>query len=183
MGQTATSRNTRPAIKREIHYSFLLLSLTLPFLAAQTTDPPTVHTTSGTYIGFSHPHNALDVFLGIRFASPPSARFLPTMSTSPAAYKQSALSFGADCPQLPARMSVAGFVVGPPLKGTEESEDCFFLNIWRPASNGVGKRLPILVYIFGGGYVLGSGSQFDHDGTSLVTSGKTLWEIARRLIL
>ncbi|KAJ7785532.1 alpha/beta-hydrolase, partial [Mycena olivaceomarginata] len=105
--------------------------------------------------------------LGIRFASPPPARFLPTLPISNTPEDQkAAVSFGADCPQLPAPLAVAGIPAGPPLRGANQSEDCFFLNVWRPAGTSAGAKLPILVYIFGGGYFSGSGSEWN--GTSLV---------------
>ncbi|KAK6974321.1 carboxylic ester hydrolase [Favolaschia claudopus] len=127
---------------------------------------PTVHTSSGTYIGVHDAQNNLDAFLGMRFASPPVARFLPAAQTVVSNSTQSATSFGADCPQLPEPLSVAGLAAGPPLKGANQSEDCFFVNVWRPSGYSPKKKLPILVYIYGGGYFSGSGSEWN--GVSLV---------------
>jgi para-nitrobenzyl esterase len=49
-----------------------------------------------------------------------------------------------------------------------QSEDCFSLNIWSPAS---AERLPVMVWIHGGGFVGGSGSNITFDGCRLVALG------------
>ena len=36
------------------------------------------------------------------------------------------------------------------------SEDCLFLNVWRPANAAPAAKLPVMVWIFGGGFVFGS---------------------------
>ncbi|KAJ7708315.1 Alpha/Beta hydrolase protein, partial [Mycena rosella] len=79
---------------------------------------------------------------------------------------QTAFAFGADCPQLPTILGTAGIPAGPPLRGANQSEDCLFVNVWRPAGTLAKEKLPILVYIYGGGYFAGSGSEWN--GTSLV---------------
>ncbi|KAF7360074.1 Carboxylic ester hydrolase [Mycena venus] len=154
----------------------MLLQQSLAILLAGLTQFPTAlggigpvaDTSSGSYVGIHDAQNEVDVFLGIRFASPPSARFLPTITpiTNVPEGLQSAAAFGADCPQLPAPLGSAGVPAGPPLKGANQSEDCFFVNVWRPVNTSVAEKLPILVYIFGGGYFSGSGSEWN--GTSLV---------------
>jgi para-nitrobenzyl esterase len=56
------------------------------------------------------------------------------------------------------------------LPETEASEDCLTLNVWTPAA-GDGRRRPVLVWIHGGGFVFGSGSQAPYDGTGLSALG------------
>ncbi|KAJ7510647.1 Carboxylesterase [Mycena galericulata] len=125
-----------------------------------------VHTSSGSYIGVEDVQNKVDVFKGIRFASPPP-RFTPAtpVSNVPEGL-QSAADFGADCPQLPTLLGTAGIAAGPPLRGANQSEDCLFVNVWRPAGTSAQRKLPILVYVYGGGYFSGAGSEWE--GTSLV---------------
>lgn len=50
------------------------------------------------------------------------------------------------------------------------SEDCLYLNIWVPA-NAKDKKLPVLVYFYGGGFIAGDGSEGRYDGKSLAEKG------------
>lgn len=62
----------------------------------------------------------------------------------------SATSFGPICPQ--AYPNIPGL---PSIPG---NEDCLFLNVWAPPV-AAGEKLPVLVWIHGGGYGLGDGTQ------------------------
>src|SRR5207244_10167112 len=44
------------------------------------------------------------------------------------------------------------------------SEDCLFVNVWRPANVAPGAKLPVMVWIHGGAFVFGSGSGFSGAG-------------------
>jgi len=50
------------------------------------------------------------------------------------------------------------------------SEDCLYLNVWKPKNTGK-KLLPVLVYYYGGGFVAGDGSEPRYDGTSMAEHG------------
>ncbi|KAJ6468659.1 alpha/beta-hydrolase [Mycena vitilis] len=148
-----------------IPYSLALLAL-LRLPDAVAGSGPVVDTTSGSYVGVQDTQNEVDVFLGIPFASA-SARFMPALPVSNVQEgPQNADAFGADCPQFASPFGEAGVLAGPPLRGANQSEDCFFLNVWRPAGTSAAERLPILVDIYGGGYFSGSGSEWN--GTNLV---------------
>ncbi|KAJ7254287.1 Alpha/Beta hydrolase protein [Mycena rebaudengoi] len=153
-----------------LHYSLVTVLLAVyPYGSSPALKGtgPIVNTTSGSYVGVHDAQNFVDVFKGLRFVSPPT-RFTPAMPirvTNAPEGPQSAAAFGADCPQ-PTRLVTAGIPAGPPLRGANQSEDCLFFNLWRPSGISAQKRLPILVYIHGGGYWFGSGSEWD--GTSLV---------------
>jgi len=113
-------------------------------------------------------------FKGIRFAAPPvgELRWRPPQPAAPWTGVRQAAGFGADCMQ--------GRFGPPPAAGAAApeapSEDCLFLNVWRPASATSGAKLPVMAWIHGGGFMGGSGSfpmtsgaQFAKDGVVLVS--------------
>jgi para-nitrobenzyl esterase len=53
------------------------------------------------------------------------------------------------------------------------SEDCLFLNVWKPETlqNSDAAKLPVLVYFYGGGFVAGDGSEARYDGTNMAEKG------------
>jgi len=113
----------------------------------------------------------VDAFLGVPYAAPPVGRNR-WRAPQAAPYWQGirpAKEFAASCWQ---HMTPGG--VGP---WTHEyvpqgrtSEDCLYLNIWTPAAN-VRRRLPVLVWVPGGGFVSGSGSAAVYNGASLAAQG------------
>src|SRR6187455_1248372 len=59
------------------------------------------------------------------------------------------------------------------------SEDCLYLNVWRPA--GHKKGLPVLVYFYGGGFVTGDGSEPRYDGERMARKGIVALTVNYRL--
>jgi para-nitrobenzyl esterase len=59
------------------------------------------------------------------------------------------------------------------------SEDCLVLNVWTPSAGGAGK--PVLVYLHGGGWALGSGSWPAYDGAPLARRGSVVVTLNHRL--
>ncbi len=94
-------------------------------------------------------------FLGVPYAAPPvgDLRWKPPQPHGPWAEPLQAIARGAVCPQL------------SPLNGSlvDSSEDCLTLNVWAPA-HPTSTKLPIFVWIHGGGYVFGSGGDAAYDG-------------------
>lgn len=60
------------------------------------------------------------------------------------------------------------------------SEDCLFLNVWRPASP-TGERLPVMVWIHGGALIFGSGGVPIYDGAALAQRGAVVVTVNYRL--
>ena len=73
-----------------------------------------------------------------------------------------AIEYQHDCMQLPFPSDAA------PL-GTAPSEDCLYLNVWKPAQTT--GRLPVLVWIYGGGWVNGGASPAMYSGANLAREG------------
>jgi para-nitrobenzyl esterase len=62
----------------------------------------------------------------------------------------------------------------------EVSEDCLYLNVWTSAT-GPDDRLPVMVWIYGGGYTEGAGSSPHNDGEALANKGAVLVTFNYRL--
>ena len=67
------------------------------------------------------------------------------------------------------------------LGGAETSEDCLTLNIWTSAAPGTSARLPTMVWIHGGGFVVGSGAEPRYDGARLAARGIVVVTVNHRL--
>ena len=107
-------------------------------------------------------------FKGIPFAKPPlgEARFRPPATPEPWPGERDATQFGGSAPQSAMMLAaLPGMDVGP------QSEDCLYLNVYAPAGARAGDRKPVLFWIHGGGFVIGSGSQMVYDGSALVRRG------------
>jgi para-nitrobenzyl esterase len=131
-------------------------------MAAVSTE--VIETTSGPVQGSSDGH--VDRFLGIRYAASPAGanRWLPPVPPEPSHTVIDATQPGSACPQV-----VDQFSAVPPF-----SEDCLFLNVWRPHDVD-GEGLPVMIWIHGGSLVNGEGAPFDpsvmiEDGNFIVVT-------------
>jgi para-nitrobenzyl esterase len=104
----------------------------------------------------------LFVFKGIPYAAPPSGqrRWMAPQPIIPWNGVYMADSFREIAPQNP-------MMGGPGIEGEPEpqSEDCLFLNIWSPGLDDA--RRPVMVWIHGGAFSIGSGSSPMYDGSTL----------------
>ena len=105
------------------------------------------------------------VFKGIPYAQAPvgDLRWRPPQPVKPWEDVKAALNFGHDCMQLPFPGDAA------PLR-TQPSEDCLYINIWTPRKHGE-KPLPVLVWIYGGGFVNGGTSPAVYSGEQFARRG------------
>ncbi|MCD2516654.1 carboxylesterase family protein [Massilia sp. G4R7] len=111
---------------------------------------------------------------GIPYAAAPTGalRWRPPQPVAAWREVRDASAYGADCMQLPFPSDAA------PL-GTTPSEDCLFLNVWKPA--GAKAKLPVLVWIHGGGFVNGGASPPTYSGAPLARQGLLVVSINYRL--
>ena len=112
-------------------------------------------------------------FKGIPFAAPPIGplRWQPPQPVAPWAERLDATRFGPDCIQ-PDEY--------PELRGNGKSEDCLTINVWTPAKSST-ESLPVIVWVYGGGYTYGSGSHPSYDGEALAKRGVVLVTFNYRL--
>jgi para-nitrobenzyl esterase len=132
-----------------------------------------VKTVSGPVSGVTA--DGVESFKGIPFAAPPVGDLRWRAPQAAAHWKQvlKADQYGHDCMQEPFGGDAA------PL-GTVPSEDCLVLNIWRPAG-GNDKPLPVMVWIYGGGFVNGGASAAVYDGTACAKKGVIMVSFNYRL--
>jgi para-nitrobenzyl esterase len=154
----------RPSLRRLLGRALLSLGLGAalaagggPALAAPGAapggEPPlVVHTEDGAVRGTLEEGRRL--FQGIPFAAPPvgDLRFRPPAPVEPWDGVRDATEPGSPCPQLQNELN--------PTAST--NEDCLFLNVTTPAGlEGRRGNLPVMVWIHGGGFVGGAGSEYD----------------------
>ena len=105
------------------------------------------------------------VFKGVPYAAPPvgNLRWLPPQPVKPWEGIRPAKEFGPIAPQNRTLLgeSLAYLAVDEP-----HSEDCLYLNIWTPGIDDA--RRPVMVWIHGGAFIIGSGSQKMFRGNTLV---------------
>ena len=116
-------------------------------------------TTDGPVLGLRE--NGVTKFLGIPYAKPPvgALRWMPPQPVAKWTGVRRAYKFGPTC----AQVTTLGPFAGPP----NSNEDCLYLNVFTQDTKA---KLPVLVWIHGGGYF--DGASNDYDPTKLVTKGK-----------
>jgi para-nitrobenzyl esterase len=118
--------------------------------------------------------DGLTVYRGIPFAAPPVGD-LRWRAPQPAAKwdgATQAAQFGPSC--------VQGRPPGAAAQGSAMSEDCLYLNVWTPAKSPR-DRIPVLVWIYGGGFNAGATSDPNYSGEKLANKGVVFVSIAYRV--
>jgi para-nitrobenzyl esterase len=138
-----------------------MMRLALAFLLAATLGAAAapVATAEGPVEGSSK--DGVTQFLGIPYAKPPvgNLRWMPPQPVTKWTTVWDARKFGPTC----AQVTTLGPFAGPP----NSNEDCLYLNVFTPDVKG---KMPVLVWIHGGGYF--DGASNDYDATKLVKQGK-----------
>ncbi len=158
------------------HYVVLaVLICSLPVTACAAA-PLVTKTDKGEVAGKLSDDGHVRAFLGIPFAAPPVGplRWKPPQPAERWKDVRSAQSYGSHCMQV---NQFADMVFHDP----GASEDCLTLNVWTPTDVAPGAKLPVMVWIYGGGYYAGSTSERRQDGESFAHKGVILVSMNYRL--
>ncbi|MAU81819.1 MAG: carboxylesterase [Gordonia sp.] len=110
--------------------------------------------------------DGVDVWRGIRYAAAPvgDLRWRRARPPQPHDDVVDATGFGPVCPQERNPAIALG-------ADAQMGEDCLFLNVWAPVAD---EALPVMVWLHGGAYVFGSGSQPLYEATDLARDGRVV---------
>jgi para-nitrobenzyl esterase len=119
--------------------------------------------------------DGIGAFKGIPFAAPPVGALRWKAPQSAPHWKgvREAVGFGPRCMQGNIYDDMIFRDKGP-------SEDCLYLNVWTPAASATA-RLPVMVWIYGGGFAAGAASEPRQDGENLARKGVVVVTMNYRL--
>uniref|UniRef100_A0A5F8G7H5 Carboxylic ester hydrolase n=1 Tax=Monodelphis domestica TaxID=13616 RepID=A0A5F8G7H5_MONDO len=149
--------------------SLVLCSLTAISIQGKQSSTPVVNTQYGKVRGkcesLKEFGKTVNIFLGVPFAKAPLGplRFTPPQPAEPWDYVKNTTTYPPMCAQDP----VAGQLLSDLFTNRDEkislkiSEDCLYLNIYTPADLSKKIKLPVMVWIHGGGLLVGAASTYD----------------------
>lgn len=160
-----------------------------PYETAESNRTQVVNVSEGMVRGVYNQDRTVELFAGIPYAAPPVGD-LRWKEPQPAASWNGIL----DCDTFPSiawqkkdgwffKILFNSYTHQQPSRtdSAEMSEDCLYLNIWRPADAKSGDKLPVLVYIHGGSLMTGSSWYEKYDGENLCKDNIIVVTIAYRL--
>ena len=149
-----------------------LAAMTLTIAGLAAAEP--VKTKAGLVEGTATADQAVRAFLGVPYAAPPvgELRWREPQPAAPWQGVRKATAFGARCPQ--------GRIFDDMVFRDEPAEDCLYLNVWTPARSEQDK-LPVMVWIYGGGFQAGSASEPRQQGDTLARKGVVVVSMNYRL--
>lgn len=157
----------------------LLVGATVYAKSARATSAngTTVKIDSGVITGLTvGANNDVRAYKGIPFAAPPigALRWKAPQPVKAWTTVRACTEYGASCPQPNLLERIYGQKLGP------TSEDCLYLNVWTGTKKPT-DRLPVMVWIHGGSYTMGSGATPAYEGTAFAQQGVVLVTINYRL--
>lgn len=127
-------------------------------------DPITIDSgrVSGTALA-----SGVHAYLGIPFAEPPVGK-LRWAAPAPIRWDGifNADRKGAECIQVLRPHNINHYFGEEP-----SSEDCLYLNVWTPPQASAATKLPVIVFIYGGGFTVGSSGMANYDGENVAKAG------------
>lgn len=115
-------------------------------------------------------------YLGIPFAAPPvgDQRWRAPQPAAPWAGVRATNAYGPS--------SLQGVIWDDiHLGASGVSEDCLYLNVWTPAAPGSNEKFAVMLWIHGGGFAVGSGSEPRYEGARLASQGIVVVTVNHRL--
>ena len=154
-------------MRRSLVFTPISLTITLALFAAQNDPMLVAKIDTGTVSGIEGKAPFMHIFKGIPFAAPPvgDLRWRAPQPVFKWEGIRKADTFSPTCMQG---------------NGSTSSEDCLYLNVWTAAKTP-GDRRPVMVFIYGGAYTSGSGSEPRYDGESLASKGAVIVTFNYRL--
>src|SRR5215469_3546031 len=137
---------------------------------------PMVRTAQGEAAGKWIEGGTQKAFLGLPYGAPPIGELRWKAPQPPTPWKgvRDATNFSGRCQQWHVWNDYIFLDPGP-------TEDCLYLNVYAPASANQISKLPVMVWIHGGGFIAGAGSEPRYSNSALVSKGVVLVTINYRL--